>query len=455
MSAPGPPPALRILLVEDNPGDARLLREALRESSPGARLVHADRLEAARAAVAEGAFDVVLLDLSLPDAHGMDTVAGMLALAPELPIVVLTGTDDETLAVRAVQAGAQDYLVKGQAEPAVLTRALRYAVERKQLDRERARLLASEREARARAEDAVRARNDVLHVVSHDLGNFLSAIVVNAGVVVRQLPADAEGVLADARARVASIRDLARQMQRLRQDLLDVASIDAGRLSVVPGAVHPLDLLEATRELFAPLAAERAVRLVVDPADGLPEVMADRERILQVLGNLVGNALKFTPERGTITLSAWVSTDSASIDGDPTEAGLFGGPADHDSVDGRSVDGDPVDARALDGRWVDGGTATSGSVDGGLGGAGGVDRTAGEDGAGKVVISVADTGPGIDAASRARVFDRFWTTREGTVGGAGLGLNVARGIVEAHGGRIGLRSVVGRGTTFRFTLPRV
>jgi sigma-B regulation protein RsbU (phosphoserine phosphatase) len=390
----------RILLVEDNPGDARLLREALRESAHPTELVHVERMAAARQAVAEGGFDVVLLDLSLPDAHGMATVGQMLDAAPEVPIVVLTGLDDERVAVQAVQAGAQDFLVKGHVEPGVLSRALRYAIERNRLERERAGLLASERDARARAEQAVRARNDVLHVVSHDLGNFLSAIVVNATVVLRQLPEEGDGPVPQARARVDGIRDLARQMQRLRQDLLDVASIDAGRLAVAAEATDAAELLATAREQLAPLAEQKGVRLVVDAAEGLPHVRADRERILQVLANLVGNAVKFTPEGGCVTLAA-----SLAI----AEEGSVG----EESGDVASSDGD-ADA---------------------------------------VAFSIADTGCGIAAEHVPHVFDRFWSTREGTIGGAGLGLAIARGIVEAHGGAISVQSEPGRGTTFRFTLP--
>src|SRR5690606_33347448 len=102
---------LRILLVEDNPGDARLLRELLRESgSLKFDLAHVDRLSEARERLAVEPADVVLLDLSLPDAHGLDSVRGMLEAAPGTPIIVLTGLDDDATAVQAVQAGAQDFL---------------------------------------------------------------------------------------------------------------------------------------------------------------------------------------------------------------------------------------------------------------------------------------------------------------------------------------------------------
>jgi two-component sensor histidine kinase/CheY-like chemotaxis protein len=123
---------IKILLVEDNPGDARLIREML----SGARsakfdLKWADKLSTGLECLAAGEVDVLLLDLLLPDSHGFNTFAKAYAQAPEIPTVVLTGLDDETLAVKAVREGAQDYLVKGQLDGNLLERSIRYAIERK------------------------------------------------------------------------------------------------------------------------------------------------------------------------------------------------------------------------------------------------------------------------------------------------------------------------------------
>jgi signal transduction histidine kinase len=369
---------IRILLVEDNPGDARLLRETLREAEGFPfEMAHAERLAQAAGMLAAHAADVVLLDLSLPDAHGLDTVRRMLEAAPDLPIIVLTGTDDERLALQAVHAGAQDYLAKGRVDGPLLARSIRYAIERKRLERERADLLHREQTARATAEAAVQARDEVLRVVSHDLGNYLSAASVNAAVLLRLLP---EGEQEHLRQRVAGIRDALVQTQRLRQDLLDVASIEAGRLAVEPEPHDPAVLLAEALELFAPVAAEHEIELAL-PAEPLRAVLADRTRVLQVLGNLIGNAAKFTRAGGRIKLRAH-----------------------------------PED--------------------------------------GFVRISVADSGAGIPPENLPHVFDRFWKVREGNRHGAGLGLAIARGIVEAHGGDIRVESTLGEGTTFSFTLPR-
>ena len=128
----------KVLLVEDNPGDALLLREALIDlgGTLVLDLVHVGRLDDGLRRLRQEEFDAILLDLSLPDAHGLDTVARMQAAAPRLPIVVLTGLDDDAAALEAVRAGVQDYLVKGQIDGRLLIRALRYAIERKRTQEE-------------------------------------------------------------------------------------------------------------------------------------------------------------------------------------------------------------------------------------------------------------------------------------------------------------------------------
>jgi|KBSSwiStaDraftv2_1062776.scaffolds.fasta_scaffold05268_4 diguanylate cyclase (GGDEF)-like protein/PAS domain S-box-containing protein len=121
-----------LLLVEDNPGDARLLREMFKEhGSPLNELIHVESMAEAEKRLAERAVDVILLDLGLPDAEGLEAVRRAHAAAPRVPLLVLTGLDDESLAIRALQEGAQDYLVKGQIETRGLLRAIRYAIERK------------------------------------------------------------------------------------------------------------------------------------------------------------------------------------------------------------------------------------------------------------------------------------------------------------------------------------
>ncbi len=128
---------LRVLLIEDNPADARMIREMLKGLRDGVlELETADRLSTGVETLARGGRDAVLLDLSLPDSRGFDTFLKVRERAGGVPIVLLTGLDDEALAVKAVQEGAQDYLIKGQVNGSLLSRALRYAIERNNLVRE-------------------------------------------------------------------------------------------------------------------------------------------------------------------------------------------------------------------------------------------------------------------------------------------------------------------------------
>jgi diguanylate cyclase (GGDEF)-like protein len=124
-----------VLLIEDNPGDTRLLREILNEqNSLKIQLAHLECMGAAEKFLAENAVDIILLDLGLPDAQGLEAIRRTRAAAPGVALVVLTGLDDESVAMQALQHGAQDYLIKGQIETRALLRALRYAIERKTME---------------------------------------------------------------------------------------------------------------------------------------------------------------------------------------------------------------------------------------------------------------------------------------------------------------------------------
>ncbi len=159
---------IRILLIEDNEGDARLIRRVLlnanetRSAGPALSLEHADRLSSGLTRLAQESFDVVLLDLSLPDSQGLDTVVRAHAQAATVPIVVLTGLDDEELAMQAMRSGAQDYLLKDQLNGQLFSRAIRYAIERKQTETEIRKL-------NAELERRVAQRTTQLEAANRDL----------------------------------------------------------------------------------------------------------------------------------------------------------------------------------------------------------------------------------------------------------------------------------------------
>jgi signal transduction histidine kinase/DNA-binding CsgD family transcriptional regulator len=291
---------VHLLLLEDNAGDARLIRELLRQAEPFRfELTQVELLADAVERLAQGEMHAALLDLSLPDAQGMDVVIQALGAAPEVAFVVLTGQGDERMAVEAVRAGAQDYLVKGEITGRLLVHSIRYAIERARLERERWNLLHREHQARTRAEAAVRSRDELLAIVAHDLRNPLSTVnttvdLLRKGAIpLEQYPQQFEVVLRSAE-----------QMERLIQDLLDAARIEGGSLRLEPRPVPVGALLgEALGHLEAQ-AARAGLLLRTEIEADAPQVRADPQRILQVLSNLVGNALRFSPRGGEITLGA-------------------------------------------------------------------------------------------------------------------------------------------------------
>lgn len=137
------PPAQTILLVEDDPGDALLVEELVADGAPGVRLEHVRSLAEAGAWLAAGLPDCVLLDLNLPDSHGLDALAQLREYTDQVAVVVMTGLDEEQTGLAAMAAGAQDYLVKGRVEPEWFGRAVRYAIQRKQAERTTAALRAT------------------------------------------------------------------------------------------------------------------------------------------------------------------------------------------------------------------------------------------------------------------------------------------------------------------------
>jgi signal transduction histidine kinase len=221
---------------------------------------------------------------------------------------------------------------------------------------------------------AVQARDDVLAVVSHDLRNPINTISMTAELLLEEMPAEERVRM------VEIIQRSTERMERLIRDLLDVARIEAGGFTIDLTEQDPVEIVHEAVSLQKVLATDKTIDLEAEIAEPLPTINADRERILQVLQNLIENALKFTPEDGQIRVRA-------------------------------------------------------------------------EEVPGAVRFSVADTGTGLGPEELEHLFDRFWQVRKTKKSGAGLGLAIARGIIDAHGGEIWAESEPGRGTTISFTVP--
>ncbi|HLM44572.1 MAG TPA: ATP-binding protein [Myxococcaceae bacterium] len=291
---------LRLLLVEDNPGDARLLQEELREvTSVRFEVRHVTRLAEAVAVVGEPGLDVVLLDLSLPDDHGLSNIERMVQAAPMLPLVVLTGTDDEQLAMKAVHAGAQDYLVKGQATGPLLVRALRYAIERKRAEE------GLKREEAAR--QTALFREQFLGILGHDLRNPLQAISGNAALLLRY-----GGMTEPQRKAVNRISISADRMARMISDILDFTRTRlGGGYTLQRSWVNVHDVLRQVVEELEVAHPQRRFELSVT-GTGWGEW--DSDRIAQAASNLVGNAVQYSPEGSVVRVVAHDEGDNVRVE---------------------------------------------------------------------------------------------------------------------------------------------
>jgi signal transduction histidine kinase len=279
---------INLLLVEDNPGDANLLRIALRTADASLyALTHTEDLDSTLELLESTRFDVILLDLSLPDCYGLETLTRVQSQVPGTPIVVLTGNDDETLGVKALQAGAEDYLVKGGVNCAIVTRAMRYSIERH-------RIL-------TQLKEFDRLKSEFLATASHELRTPLTIIrefisLVYDGVAGPILPDQAE-CLSDA------LRNCDR-LTELLNDLLDMSKLTSTNIEMRRRKVELGSLLTVCYRDFALKCKAKNIDLRLEAPEILPSVLCDPDRIGQALVNLVGNAYKFTAEGGNIVIRA-------------------------------------------------------------------------------------------------------------------------------------------------------
>jgi signal transduction histidine kinase len=551
---------LLALLVEDNPADAELISIRLTDAprhvgSTPVRLIHRSTISAACAALRYWNVDVVILDLTLPDAHGLAALHRIREASPETPVIVLTGLADHALALEALRMGAQDYVLKPTPDGSSLVRILRYAVERLRLmqaidlaahataraarqwqllaevsralaassdatlaipqiarlvvpeladcfvllligegadpspavelwhadgakapalrdaiqsllaapgpatdalldslrsdssefsalwdeallpvyeslglssgtgtpvwfgDRVRGLLVLAylpgrreeavaeleftrslayrismaleQRRLLRQAQRAVTARDRALSIVSHDLRNPLSTIQICGRALLDPEPASPVGI----HQMGELIERSAAWMQQIVEDLLDRASLDAGSLSLHRRSTPVAELFDAARLMFSRVAEECEIDFVLLRPRNLPSVDADPHRLFQVLSNLINNALKFTQAGGRVELAA------QNVEDDLTAAILAGRrqPA--------------------------------------------------------VRFTVSDNGSGISSEDIGHVFDWYWQSPTGNKKGAGLGLAIAQGLIEAHRSRLNVESVLGTGTSFWFTMP--
>jgi signal transduction histidine kinase len=302
---------VRALLVQDGHADAGAAAsfETCLGHLSDVAVERVDRIAAACQRLVADRFDVVLLDLSLSDMPGLEGIEVLKAAAPDVPIIVIAGLDAERLARAAVKIGVQDYITAGRDDERIVRHAIRHAIDRHLHRREREVLLARERDARAAAEEAraiaeearataeraVRVRDEVLGMVSHDLRSPLTAIEMSANALL-----DGSGELPVLASAIVRSSEWA---LRIIRDLLDVTAIEAGGLAIHPEPMTVQAILEMISSMFASPAAVAGVTLTVRRVGPPLWVDADVDRVVQAVGNLVGNAIKFTPRGGSVALT--------------------------------------------------------------------------------------------------------------------------------------------------------
>jgi two-component system, cell cycle sensor histidine kinase and response regulator CckA len=484
---------IRALLVEDNPGDARLFLELVRETGAGyLKLEHVDRLDKALSRLSSEHFDVVLLDLSLPDEQGLTTLLRAHAHAPKVPIVILTGLDDEAVAVRAVRAGAQDYLVKGRVDGDLLVRSMRYATERwravEALERREEHYrsliehsldlisilnvdgtiryvspshervlgygsdelvgqnafnfihpddLAGVKENFTRSEGAAslefRFRHkDASWRMLESFGRNLSHVPGVSGLVVNSRDVTDRKRLEEQLHHSQRLEAVGRLAGGVAHDFNNLLMIITGYSQMLLDGMRPGDPARADLEQVVK-AAERATdltrqllafsrRQVVRPAIlNLNQLVHDMDRMLRrVLGEDIKLIASFSPGLKTVRADpGQLEQVILNIVVNARDAMPRGGKL---TLETSNIEVTEEFARTHPAPKV----------------------------GHYAMLSLQDTGVGMDAGVLSRLFEPFFTTKEK---GTGLGLSTSYGIIKQSGGDIGVESKPGQGATFHIYLP--
>jgi signal transduction histidine kinase len=298
---------VRILLIEDDLAEARLLQEIFKSFDLKLfNLVHVKRLREALDLIQTEKFDAILLDLTLPDSQGLEAIELLMEISSNLPIVILTNTNDERLAIDAVRRGAQDYLVKRQVNIEVLIRSIQYAIERQrtsELLRAANENLIDQVKTRTaeliKAKEIDRQKSELVSMFSHDFRNPLTTVLSCA-----ELLQNRSDLLTEEKkvALFQMIRTASKNMAQLLDEVLLVGKADAGTLEC---NLASLDLIAFCSSLIEELqitADRRQIDLVFVCQLKIPQSLWDKSLLRHILGNLLVNALKYSPEGSQVNL---------------------------------------------------------------------------------------------------------------------------------------------------------
>lgn len=384
----------RILLIEDNPGDAVLIEELLKDVSTlsyNYHLTHVERVSDAIKVLAENNdIDVILSDITLPDSRGVETLDLLTEATSELPILFMTGTNDEALAIKALKQGAQDYLLKGQATGEVLSRSLQYAIERKKSQNEMEKIKAREiiNLERIKSLDLEkkqlielnRSKDEFVSLASHQLRTPATAVKQYLGMIMQGFAGN------DIDPKINQLVGAAYQSNERQlsviEELLKTAQLDAPKIKLTFERIDLTQLINQVIINQLPLIEARSQTITFDDAKSY-FVNVDKNEIRLVLENLIENASKYSANHTIISVDIYTKTD-------------------------------------------------------------------------KVNVEVSDQGVGIKTDDQKKIFDKFTridNEMSDTVSGTGLGLYWAKRILKLHKGTITVTSEPKKGSVFKLTLP--
>jgi signal transduction histidine kinase len=430
---------VRILLVEDSPSDALLLQESLAETRPGEfNFTHVERWADVGRCLGQEQFDVLLLDLSLPDITGRETFLRARAEAPHLPIVVLTGEANEDLGLEAVRHGIQDYLIKGQAYGRQTARAIRYAIERKQVEdalkRTEEALRESERQLRqwnselerrvaertATLEETISDLEDFSHSITHDLRAPLRAIRSFAQILGEECLACGRP---KAQEHIQRITSAAGRMDKLIQDVLQYSRLARSELRL-----GPVDVEVLLRGIIETYPSFQPPQVEIQIEGTLPHVLGNEAALTQCFSNLLGNAIKFVAPGTRPQVRVWAElTGGPKSEVRSPKEGRSSKSESEKEAAGATPDQFPVTHHGS--RFTSHARPT-------------------------VRLWFADNGIGIPRDAQERIFSMFQRLDK-SYDGTGVGLTVVRKAVEKMGGKVGLESEVGHGSRFWMELRAV
>ncbi|MDA3942895.1 MAG: hybrid sensor histidine kinase/response regulator [Bacteroidetes bacterium] len=292
---------LNILLVEDNPGDAMLIEELLLESNQfDFNITHAETLKAGLYMVEKDEYDIILLDLGLPDSQGLEALETMLKKAYHLPVVVITGLDDNETGRKAINMGAQSYIIKGLNNARALSNTIMHAIERNKILLELKAKDAEMKKINARLQEANNAKERLIALLSHDLRGPVKNIVT-----LLELLLDDFNEFDDEKKKkiLMTCVKSGQSTEELLETLLDWARLQSDEKKIHPQQTALKTFIDESIEPVLAMAVQKNISFSNQTIDD-QLFYADKDMIATVLRNLLSNAIKFTPQNGSIAIKS-------------------------------------------------------------------------------------------------------------------------------------------------------